>query len=130
MGCACATTLARRASAASFSVSSNSIGATLTHVPFQVIGQHAEKDMRTHPIGQPVMHRPDLEIDRLDAAEGTLHQGEGFVAAHGRRVVERLGGQAGAYDIDAVGRRLAAISVVLRAKLTAAPVMSRSKCFA
>src|SRR4051812_2106600 len=62
--------------------------------------------MRTHPIGQPVMHRPDLEIDRLDASEGTLHQGEGFVAAHGRRVVERLGGQAGAYDIDAVGRRL------------------------
>ena len=73
------------ASAASLSSSSNSIGARRpAHVPFDVIGQHAQKHVRAHPIGQPVMHRTDLQIDRLDAAEGALHPGQGFIAAHGR----------------------------------------------
>ena len=47
----------------------------LTHVPFQVIGEHAQKDMRTDPIGQPVVDRADVQIDGLDAAKGsTFHQ--------------------------------------------------------
>jgi hypothetical protein len=28
--------------------------------------------MRPDPIGQPVIHRPDVQIDRLDAAERAL----------------------------------------------------------
>jgi hypothetical protein len=42
-------------------------------MPFQVIGEHAKKHMGTHAIGQPVIDRPDLEIDGLDAAESALH---------------------------------------------------------
>jgi hypothetical protein len=38
-------------------------------VPLDIIGEHAEEDVRTHPIGQPVMDRAYLEVDRLDAAE-------------------------------------------------------------
>ena len=49
--------------------------------------------MRAHPIGQPVMHRADLQIDRLDATEGPLDQGEGFVAAHCGGVVELSAGR-------------------------------------
>jgi len=26
----------------------------LTHVPFQIVGEHAQEDMRAHPIGQPL----------------------------------------------------------------------------
>src|SRR5271165_5606518 len=78
----------------------------LAHVPFQVVCEHAQKHVGAHTLGQPVIDRPDLEIDGLDAAEGALHQAEGFVAAHRGGVVERSGGQAGAHDIDAVEGRL------------------------
>jgi hypothetical protein len=54
------------------------------------------------PAFQPVTHRADLEIDGLDAAEGALHPGQGFVAAHGGRVVHDLEAEAGAHDIDAI----------------------------
>ena len=62
--------------------------------------------MGAHAIGQPVIDRPDLEIDGLEAAEGALHQAQGFVAAHGGGVVERVGRQAGAHDVEAVEGRL------------------------
>ena len=58
--------------------------------------------MRAHAIRQPMMDRPDLQIDGFDAAERPFHQGEGLVAAHCRRVVEGFRGQAGAHDIDPV----------------------------
>src|SRR6516225_3404729 len=61
---ALATTLARNASAASFSVSSYSMGGqALAHVPFQVICEHAQKHVGAHAVGQPVVDWPDLEVD-------------------------------------------------------------------
>src|SRR5882672_1292453 len=78
----------------------------LAHMPFQVVGEHADKHVGAHAIGQPVIDRPDLEIDGLDAAEGALHQAKGFVAAHRGGVVESGGGQAGTHDVEAVERRL------------------------
>ncbi|WP_428394331.1 AMP-binding enzyme [Lichenicoccus sp.] len=54
-------------------------------------------------MSKPVMHWADLEIDRLDAAEGPLDASEGFVAAYRRLVIERFGRQAGAHDIEAIG---------------------------
>jgi hypothetical protein len=59
--------------------------------------------MRAHPLGQPVMHRADLQID---CNERPFDQGEGFVAAHGCCVVEGGSRQTGAHDVDAVGGRL------------------------
>ena len=38
-----------------------------------------------HAIGQPVIDRPDLEIDRLDAAEGRLSS-----SVIGRQALDRL----------------------------------------
>jgi hypothetical protein len=72
-------------------------------MPFEVIGQHAEEDVRAHPIGQPVMDRTDLQINSLDAAERPLHQGQGFVTAHRRRVAEDLGRQVCPHDIQTIG---------------------------
>jgi hypothetical protein len=33
--------------------------------------------MRTDPIGQPVIHGANVQIDGLDAAEGAFHAGVG-----------------------------------------------------
>jgi hypothetical protein len=41
-------------------------------MPFEIIGQHAEEDVRPHPVRQPVMDGPDLQIDGFDAAKGSL----------------------------------------------------------
>jgi hypothetical protein len=78
-----ATTMARRASAAFFSVSSNSMGA--------------------HPPFQPVTDWTEVQIDRLDATKDPLHRAPGFVGSHGRGIVERFNRKAGADDLDAVG---------------------------
>jgi len=72
-----------------------------------------------HAIGQPVIDWPDLEIDGLDAAEGTLHQAQGFVAAHCGGVVESAGGQAGAHDVEAVEGRFRGDFVGLAGKAEA-----------
>ena len=68
--------------------------------------QHAQKHVGAHPVGQPVVDRPDLQIDALEAAEGALDQAQRLVTAHRSGVVEYRGGQAGAHDIDAVEGRL------------------------
>ena len=54
----------------------------------------------------PVIDRPDLQVDRLDAAERRARPGPGFCSRARCRIVERLGGQAGADDIDPVEPRL------------------------
>jgi hypothetical protein len=36
------------------------------HVPGDVIGEHAEKDMRPHAAGEPVVNGADVEVDRLE----------------------------------------------------------------
>jgi hypothetical protein len=41
----------------------------LTHVPLEIIGEHAQQHVGTDPIGQAVVDRPDLKIDGLDGPE-------------------------------------------------------------
>ena len=73
---ALATTLARSASAHRLvGVVVEQRRQALAHVPFEVVGQHAHKHVGTHAIGQPVIDRPDLEVDGLDAAEGVAPLG-------------------------------------------------------
>jgi hypothetical protein len=38
----------------------------------QIIGQHAQQDVCAHPRCGPMEHRPQLEIDGLQRAEGVL----------------------------------------------------------
>ena len=69
-------------------------------------GEHAQEDMGAHPRGEPVVDRPDVQIDGLQAAEGALDAGEALVGAD-----HVIGGQSfvldtGADDIKAVEPRL------------------------
>ena len=62
--------------------------------------------MGPHPIPQPMIDRPDIQIDGLDAAERTLHPAQGFVATYCISITKRRLGQAGAHDIEPIGCRL------------------------
>jgi hypothetical protein len=37
-----------------------------------MIGEHAQEDVGADAVGQPMVDRPNLEIDRLECAEGAL----------------------------------------------------------
>jgi GapR-like, DNA-binding domain len=50
-------------------------------VPFDVAGEHAQKDMSAHPRGEPVVDRPEVQIDGLQAAKGALDMGQVLVGA-------------------------------------------------
>ena len=59
--------------AVSRSSSSKSIGASLRlHMPFDVIGQHAQEHMSTDALWQLVVDGTDVKIDGLVAAKRTL----------------------------------------------------------
>ena len=57
---------------------------------------------RAHPIGEPVVNRPDLEIDRFQGTKRALDLGERFVAAHHLGAVHLLRGYRGTQDVDAI----------------------------
>ena len=50
-------------------------------MPFDVAGEHAQKDMGAHPRRQPVVDRAEVQIDGLQAAKGALDMGEVLVGA-------------------------------------------------
>ena len=59
----------------------------LAHVPFEIVGEHAQEDMGADAIAGIVEDRPDFEIDRLGAAEGPLDMGQAFVGGDLLRLV-------------------------------------------
>ena len=77
-------------------------GERLSHVPFEVVGEHAQEDVGTDPVGAAVVDGADLEVERLHAAEGGLHRGEGLVGADGLFGGEQFGLGIGAEDVEAV----------------------------
>ena len=42
-------------------------GETRAHMPLDIIGQHAQEHVGADPILEPMMDRPDMQIDRLQA---------------------------------------------------------------
>ena len=54
----------------------------LTHVQFDVVGEHAQQDMGTHPLRGAVMNGLDLEVHGLEASEGALDPAEALVGVH------------------------------------------------
>ena len=105
-------------------------GQAPAHVPFQIVGQHAEQDVRAHPRRGPMEHRTQLEIDGLQRAEGVLHAAETFVGAHRGGGIGLRGRQVGADHIDAVERGLGGDAGGFLAKLNASSVMVIWKCLA
>ena len=77
-------------------------GQRLAQMPFDIIGEHAQKDMGPHAIGIPVPNGADLEIDGLHGAERPLDPREIFVRLDRMRSAEILGRHGGPDDIDAI----------------------------
>ena len=73
----------------------------LAQVPFHVIGQHAEKDVRTHAPGQAMMDGPDAQVDGLEGAEYLFGMGQRLVTADDPLRGE-LGLRDAGFDLDAV----------------------------
>ena len=90
----------RCASAVALSSSSKSKG--LAHMPLDVIGEHAEKDMGTDPIDQVMIDGADLEVDGLVAAKRLLDVAEVFVGTHRLLGVERCLLYIRADDVDPI----------------------------
>ena len=50
-------------------------GETGAQAPFEVIGEHAEEHVSADAFLQPMIDRPDVEIDGLQTTKGVLHHG-------------------------------------------------------
>lgn len=81
-------------------------GQDFAHVPFDIVGQHAQEDMSLHAIGQAMVDGADFEIDALQAPERPLHLAQALVGAHGLVGREDLFGHTGSDHVDAVESRL------------------------
>ncbi len=79
---------------------------TLSHVPLDIIGEHAQADMCAHARGSPMEDRSNLQVDGLDAADGAFNLSEAFVGSHTGAVIESFDREAGADHIDAIETRL------------------------
>ena len=76
------------------------------HVPLDIVGQHADEHVGAHAVFQVVVDRADLQVHRLEAAEGALDGAEALVGAHGVGRPELVGRHAGADHVEAVQGRL------------------------
>ena len=78
----------------------------LAHVPFHVVGQHAQHDVGADSLGAALEDRADLQVYGLEAAEGPLHRTEAFVGAHATVGIEFGLRHAGAHHVQPIERRL------------------------
>ena len=69
----------------------------LDHVPLDVIGEHAQEDVRAHAALESVMDRTDLQIHGFQGTERPFDLGERFVTAHG------LGRRTSAFSVSRCG---------------------------
>ena len=74
-------------------------------MPLDVIGQHAEKDVRPHVIFRVVIDRPHADLDPLQTAKRALDLREALILPHGIRRCQPIRGFTGADDIDPIELR-------------------------
>ena len=79
----------------------------LSHVPFDVVGQHAKQDVSADAIRQPVVNGPHMQVDGLETAKGSFHSREAFITGHDLFAGQGVGFDAGANDVDPVQALLA-----------------------
>ena len=66
-------------------------GQIASHVPFEIVGEQTQKDMSADPRFGLMKHRPDREIEALEAAKGAFDMGQALVGAHRVGGVELVG---------------------------------------
>ena len=101
-------------------------GEFFSHVPLDVVGEHATADA----IRSVVVDGSDLEVHGFEAAEGALDAGEALVGADGVVGVEAFGLDVGADDVDAASCSSAVICSWMRSKEKESSVIWGSKCLA
>jgi hypothetical protein len=77
-------------------------GQCLAQVPLDIVGQHAEKNVRTHPLGEAVADRADVEIHCFEAAKGPLDCRQTLLGVHRAGGTEQVEGDAGAEHVEAI----------------------------
>src|SRR5215469_8235786 len=77
-----------------------------TQVPFHVVGQQAEKNMRRHPLRRAMVNRSHPQLDPFQAAKGALYLRKTFVASYGRLGRKVLLRFAGANHVNSIQLRL------------------------
>jgi hypothetical protein len=71
-------------------------------VQFEVIGQHAEKDVGAHAQAVTMKDRADVEVGGFERAKGAFDPAEALVSGDGCGIVEPVGGHRGTQRIKTV----------------------------
>jgi hypothetical protein len=58
-------------------------GKALSHVPFDLIGEHAKKDVGSGAVLGPLPYGADEKVQALHGPEDPLHLREALIAPHG-----------------------------------------------
>src|SRR5262245_27364889 len=77
----------------------------LAHVPLDIVGEHAQENVRAHTGLETMMDGPDLEIHGLERAKRPFHRAQSLVVAHDITAAHRPLGDARTDNIDAIERR-------------------------
>lgn len=96
--------------------------------PLDIVAEHAQQDVSAHALFEAMVDGADLEVNRLETAEGLFDLGQELVSAHRLVGRECRGRDTGADHVDAVERRFARDALFIAGKAEAGSPMSRWKC--
>jgi hypothetical protein len=88
-------------------------GPRLAQVPLDIVTEHAEKHVGADPRLDPVVHRPDLQIDRFHGEKRLLYPREILVGSDGVFGAHRVPWHAGASNVEPIEPGLARDAVEL-----------------
>src|SRR5208283_766967 len=77
-------------------------GEVALHVPDDVVGQHAQKDMGADAMGPAMVDRADVEVARFEVAEAAFGVAEALVGEDDGGGGEAVSGKTASDHIDAV----------------------------
>ena len=63
-------------------VGKHQLAPRLAHVPLDIVGEHAQEDVRPHAVFQMMVDGSDMQIDGLHRTKRPLDLCERFVTAH------------------------------------------------
>ena len=81
-------------------------GKLLAHVPFDIVGQHAQKHVSADAIGLVVKDGTHVQVHALQAAKSTFHRGESFISTHDLLAAQGCCRHVGTDNVHTVERRL------------------------
>jgi hypothetical protein len=74
----------------------------LPHMPLDVIGQHARKDVSSNAVGKAMVDGADMQVDRFQTAKSALDARQALEAGHDLLAGQSFRFDTGTNDVDAV----------------------------